>query len=168
MVPKVDSYRFVEGISRRVMRHWAGFRALWPIPWTPLPKPLEECTIALVSSAALALSIDRPFDAEVERLDPWTSDASYRVLPAAAATGQIQVCHRHINPSFGLQDLDSVMPLPSLVQLAKIGEIGRPAASHYSFMGYTLRPERLLTETVPAISALMHQEQVDAVLLVPV
>ena len=168
MVPKVDSYRFVEGISRRVMRHWAGFRDSRPIPWTPLPKPLEECTIALVSSAGLALSIDRPFDAEVERLDPWTSDASYRVLPAAAATGQIQVCHRHINPSFALQDLDSVMPLPSLVQLARIGEIGRPAASHYSYMGYTLRPERLVTETVPAISALMRQEQVDAVLLVPV
>ena len=65
----VDSYRFLDGIAKRVMRHWSGLRAATPIPWTPLVKPLPQCTIALISSAALALNTDRPFDLEIERLD---------------------------------------------------------------------------------------------------
>jgi len=64
----VDSYRFLDGVAKRVMQHWSGLRVGTPIPWTPLSKPLSTCTISIVSTAALASS-DHPFDLQIERLD---------------------------------------------------------------------------------------------------
>ena len=168
MVSMVDSYRFLNGVAKRVMRHWASLRAIRPIPWTPLAKPLPQCTIALVSSAALALSSDHPFDLQIERLDPWFSDPSYRVLPRDTRTGKVQICHLHINPGFAKHDLNCVMPLERLAELVHLGDVGSSAPSHYSYVGYTLRPERLLHETVPSIIERMQRERVDAVVLVPV
>ena len=139
-----------------------------PIPWTPLAKTLPQCTIAFVSAAALALNSDRPFDLQIERLDPWFSDPSYRVLPRNTRTGEVQSFHLHINPAFVMQDLDCVMPLQRLAELVALGEVGGSAPSHYSYIGYNLRPEQLLHETLPAIIKRMRQEHVDAVVLVPV
>ena len=163
----VDSCRFLDGVAKRVMQHWSGLRVGTPIPWTPLSKPLSTCTISIVSTAALASS-DRPFDLQIERLDPWFSDPSYRVLPRSTTTGEVQSFHLHINPEFATQDLNCVMPLERLAELVASREVGDSAPSHYSYIGYTLRPERLLHETVPAVVDRMRQEQVDAVLLVPV
>jgi D-proline reductase (dithiol) PrdB len=121
-----------------------------------------------VSSAALARNGDRPFDLQIERLDPWFADPSYRLLPGTTGTGDVQICHLHINPAFAEQDLNCVMPLERLTDLVALGELAGSAPSHYSYVGYTLRPERLLRETVPSIVERMRQERVDAVMLVPV
>jgi len=45
-----------------------------PIPWTPLRRALEQCTIALLSTAGVALRGDKPFDQERERKNPWWGD----------------------------------------------------------------------------------------------
>jgi D-proline reductase (dithiol) PrdB len=164
----VDSYRFLDGIGRRVIKSWAGLPAQMPIPWTPLARPLSKCTVSLVSSAAIALKTDHPFDPEIERCDPWFADPSYRVLPRTARTGDIQVCHLHINPGFAEQDLNSILPVERLDELREQGEIGAVAPSHYSYMGYTLRPERLLRESVPGMVRQLREEHVDVVVLVPV
>ncbi len=164
----VDSYRFLDGIEKRVMKRWADLPGDAEIPWTPLAKPLSQSTVALVSSAALALKTGSPFDTEIERQDPWFADPSYRVLPRTTRTGDVQVCHLHINPSFAGQDLNSVFPAERLDELAALGEIGAVAASGYSYAGYTLRPERLLRESLPCIVRQLREEHVDAVVLVPV
>jgi D-proline reductase (dithiol) PrdB len=164
----VDSYRFLDGISKRAMRRWAALGAPGEIPWTPLAKPLAQCTVAIVSSAAIALRTDPPFDREIEDRDPWFSDPSFRILPRKATAEDVRVCHRHINPSFAAQDLNCVMPLERLRELENLGEIARSAPSHYSYMGYTLRPEHLLRDSLPAIIRKLREEQVDAVVLAPV
>jgi D-proline reductase (dithiol) PrdB len=51
--------------------------------------------------------------------------------------------------------------------MEKTGEIGRAAASHYSIMGYLLKPEAMLRESIPAIIQRLKDEQVDLVVLVP-
>jgi len=168
MTKIVDSYRFLDGITKRMMKHWATLGVPRQIPWTPLAKPISQCTVSLLSSAAVALKTDRPFDQEIERRDPWFADPSYRVLPGKTATHDARVYHLHINPSFAQQDLNCVMPVERLSQLEAAGEIGRSAPSHYSYMGYTLRPEALLRGTVPRIIGQLRQEQVDVVVLVPV
>jgi D-proline reductase (dithiol) PrdB len=168
MAKTVDSYKYLEGIAKRVMKHWASLGAPPEIPWTPLAKPLSQCTVSLLSSAGLALISDRPFDQEIERRDPWFSDASYRVLPRTASAGGVRVYHLHINPLFAEQDLNCVMPIERLNELEALGEIGRSAPSHYSYMGYTLRPEALLQHSVPDVISHLRQEHVDAVVLVPV
>ena len=163
----VDSYRFLDGISKRAMRRWATLGAPSEIPWTPLAKPLSQCTVAIVSSAGIALKTQPPFDREIEDQDPWFSDPSFRVLPRTATAQDVRVCHLHINPSFAAQDLNCVMPIERLNELEGLGEISRSAPSHYSYMGYTLRPETLLRDSVPAIIRRLREEQVDVVLLVP-
>ncbi len=168
-MPKiVNSYLFLDGITKQMMKHWATLGGRQEIPWSPLAKPMSQCTVSIVSSAGVALKIDQPFDQEVERRDPWSSDPSYRVLARATATGDVRVYHLHINTSFAQQDLNCVMPLDRLSHLEAQGEIAHSAPSHYSYMGYTLRPDVLLRRTVPSIIGRLRQEQVDAVVLVPV
>ena len=169
ITPKtVDSYRFLSGVAKIAMKRWAGIRVETSIPWTPLGKPLSQCTVSLVSSAALALKTDVPFDAEVERHDPWFSDPSYRVLPQSTRTGDVRVFHLHIDPGIVEEDLNTALPLELLAELAASGEIGAAAPSHYSYYGYTLRPERLLRESVPEIARRLRDEHVDVVVLVPI
>jgi D-proline reductase (dithiol) PrdB len=78
------------------------------------------------------------------------------------------VCHLHINTQFAQQDLNSVLPLERLEELAALNIIGAVAQSHYSYMGYTTRPEVLLRESVPAMVRQLREEAVDVVVLVPV
>jgi hypothetical protein len=54
-----------------------------------------------------------------------------------------------------------------LAELAQEGVVRRPAASHYSIMGYILEPDVLVTETAPAIAERMRADGVDAAALVP-
>jgi D-proline reductase (dithiol) PrdB len=150
------------------MRRWAAFAAPGQIPWTPLAKPLAQCTVAIVSSAGIALHTDPPFDREIEERDPWSADPSFRIIPRTATARDVRVCHLHINTSFAAQDLNCVMPLERLRELETPGEIARSAPSHYSYLGYTLRPEPLLGDSVPGIIRRLRDEQVDAVVLVPV
>jgi D-proline reductase (dithiol) PrdB len=90
------------------------------------------------------------------------------VVPRTVRTGDIHVCHLHINLAFAEQDLNSVLPTERLDELAAMGEIGAAAPSNYSYMGYTLRPERLLRESVPAMVQQLREEHVDIVVLIPV
>jgi len=163
-----DSYRFLHGVEKTMLRRWANLPRETKIPWTPLARPLSQCNVSLVSSAGIALKTDAPFNPEIETQDPWFADPSYRVLPQTVRTGDIQVCHRHINRRFAKQDLNSVLPIERLKELAALGEIGAAAPSHFSYMGYTLRPERLLRESVPGIVEQLQKEHVDVVMLIPV
>jgi hypothetical protein len=60
------------------------------------------------------------------------------------------------------------MPIERLNELQARGEVGRSALSHYSYMGYTLRPDALLERGVPGIVRHLREERADAVVLVPV
>jgi D-proline reductase (dithiol) PrdB len=163
----VDSYRFLDRVTARVVRSWVALDRPLDIPWTPLAKPLADCTVALLSSGGIALRTDQPFDGAIERADPWWSDPSFRVIPRNTVAADIKVHHLHINPAFAEQDLNCLLPLQPLAELESDGSVGRVAPSHYSYMGYTLRPLRLLDETVPRIVASLRAERVDAVVLVP-
>jgi len=164
----VDSYRFLDGIAKRAMRRWASLSTPGQIPWTPLAKPLSQCSVAIASSAAIALNTDPPFDETIERRDPWFSDPSFRILPRDTASGSVRISHLHINTAFAKEDLNCVIPLQRLKELETLGEIFCSAPSHYAYIGYTLRPEPLLRDSVPGIIRQLRLERVDAVILVPV
>jgi D-proline reductase (dithiol) PrdB len=168
MDKQVDSFRFINGITRRMIKTWIGLEKPRPIPWTPLAKPLMDCTVALISTAGIALKTDRPFDQEGERQNPWWGDPSYRVLPKAATERDVRVYHQHIDPRYAEQDLDCLFPLRRLQELEQSGEIGRSAPRHYSIMGYILWPEELLERTVPAIIRSLCEDHAEAIVLIPV
>ncbi len=166
----VNSYQFCGRATARIARAWIEREAdpERPVPWTPPAKALSECTLAMISSAGIAMLGDEPFDQEGERENPWWGDPSYRVIPRTATEEDIGVYHLHINPAFALQDINSVLPLQRLQALAEEGVIGRVAEEHYSFMGYILDETELLATSVPAMIAGLQAQEVDAVLLVPV
>ncbi len=167
MTKVVDSYRFLDPLTQTVIKSWIARETPRPIPWTLLKKPLSECTIALISSAGIALKTDRPFDQEGERRNPWWGDPTFRILPSETTAQDVGVYHLHIDPRFGLQDLNCLLPLQRLKELEQEGVVGRVAPHHYSIMGYILEPRVLLEETTPAIIQHLCEEQVDVVLLFP-
>jgi len=167
MTKPVDSYRFIGGVTARMVKKWIKMEPPRPIPWTPLVKPLTECKVALLTSAGVALTSDRPFDQEAERRDPWWGDPSYRIIPSGTRAQDIRAYHLQIDPSHAESDLNSVLPLDRLIELEEAGEIGAAAEQHYSVMGYILQPDRLLEETTPAIIAALQAEAVDVLLLAP-
>jgi len=163
----IDSYRFLDFATRTIMRAWTARQEPGVIPFTPLRKPLRECTVALLSTAGIARTDDRPFDQEGERRNPWWGDPSFRVLPLGTTERDIRIHHLHIDPRFGEADLDVVLPLRRLAELAEEGVVKRPAARHYSTMGYILDATELLERTVPAIAACLAEDQVDVLALAP-
>lgn len=165
---EVDRNLYLDFLTRKLMRAWTE-REQTPasIPWTPLRKPLAESTVAFVSSAGVARVSDCPFDQEHERRDPWWGDPSYRLIPRATRTYDVRLYHLHIDTSFGERDLNCVLPLDRLADLEATGDIGRSAPTHYSFMGYLLRPQQFLESSLPEMIAHMKSEQVDVVLLAP-
>ena len=168
-MPKtVDSYRFVSGVTRRVIETWIKMEEPRPIPWTPLSKPLSECKVAIISSGGIALKDDKPFDQDGERQNPWWGDPSFRTIPKTATEKDVEIYHLHIDPAFARKDINCLLPIHRLEKLAKNGEIGSVADVHYSIMGYLLQPEEMINSSVPAIVQRLKDEQVDVVILVPI
>jgi len=167
MTQPTNPYPFLDYLTRQMVKSWIALEKPRPIPWTPLSRPLQECTVALISTGAVALKTDVPFDQEGERQNPWWGDPSYRILPATATTEDVTVYHLHINTQFAAQDLNCLMPIQRLNELAESGEIGWAAPRHYSIMGYILRPRTLLETTAPAIIRHLHEDAVDVVVLIP-
>jgi D-proline reductase (dithiol) PrdB len=163
----IDSYRFLDFASRQVMKAWAARQKPRVIPFTPLTKPLSDCTIALVSTAGIACNGDQPFDQERERRDPWWGDPTFRVIPLGTTERDVRLYHMHIDPRFGEADLDVVLPMRRLAELAHERLVRQPAPRHYSIMGYILEPTVLVEETAPAIAERMRLDGVDAAALVP-
>jgi hypothetical protein len=55
--------------------------------------------VALVSSAGIARRDQPPFDQELERRDPWSSDQGWRPIPAGTTAADVGIYHLHIDPA---------------------------------------------------------------------
>lgn len=165
----IDPYRYLDFASTQIIKAWVSREATVKreIPWKPLAKPLSDCTIALISTAGVARNDDKPFDQDGERQNPWWGDPTYRIIPQGTTESEIKLYHMHIDVRFGEEDLDVVLPMRRLEELAHEGFVGRPARRHYSIMGYQLDMKVMETVTAPAIAADMKTQGIDAAALVP-
>lgn len=121
--------------------------------------PLDECRVAMISSAALHLADELPF---------LHGSAEYRVLPSAAVAADIRMSHVSINfDRSGFQrDLNVVYPIDRLRELADEGKIGSIAEQHYAVMGST--DPKAMTQTVDALVSRLKADRVNAALFLPV
>jgi len=138
-----------------------------PIPWTPMPSPLNKVTVALVTSAGISLKSDPPFDMEREKREPIWGDRSYRIIPKRTTEKDIDVNHLHINTTYVKQDINVILPLARMAEFEKEGIIGRLAPSAYSFYGFQWQNEDFLKEAIEPISNKMRLEGAQAVFLTP-
>ena len=127
-------------------------------PWVTGP-PLPQRRVVIISTAGLHRRGDRPFSL--------LSD-DYRVIPGDIPAADLVMSHTSTNfDRTGFQnDINVIFPLDRLRDLAGRGIIGGVADYHYSFMGAA--DPRKLEPTVRALAALIGNDRVDAVLLVPV
>ncbi len=122
--------------------------------------PLPERRIAIVTSAGLHRSSDAAFD---------LTDIGYRVIPGNVQTADLAMSHASVNfDRSGFQnDVNVVFPIDRLREMKAAGEIGSIANFHYSAMGAGWEPHEI-EPTALEIAALLHRDNVDAALLVPV
>jgi D-proline reductase (dithiol) PrdB len=137
------------------------------IPWTPLSKPLDQATLALVTSAGISVKPDPPFDMEREKREGIWGDPSYRVIPKSTAEKHIEVNHLHINTRHILEDINVILPLRRFEEFEKEGIIGRLAPSAYSFYGFQWERTGFLQTAIAPMAENMKAEGVDAALLTP-
>jgi D-proline reductase (dithiol) PrdB len=166
----VDSFKFLP----RSIAYFYQMNAGEPetsIPWTPLSKPLTECTFALLTSGGLyKKSVDEPFDVAREKAEPTWGDPSFRTIPTTIQQAELGVSHLHINTEFVLADMNCLLPLRHFQELAAEGVIGRLAPTHYSFMGFQGYPHDTsawVESYAPQVIAQLKAEEVDCVLLTP-
>ena len=127
-------------------------------PWVTGPA-LAERRVALISTAGLMRRGDRPFG---------PGSADYRIIPSDTPSRDLIMSHISVNyDRTGFQqDLNVVLPLDRLAEMAADGVIGSVAAYHYNVMGATDPPA--MREDAADIARQLKADQVDAVLLVPV
>ena len=127
--------------------------------WSPITKPVNESTVALLSSAALRLEHQEPF---VPR-----EDLSYRRIPSDPNAGEVIIDHHSGIGRIPKQDPEIVFPRTALASLAQRGIIGAISPFHFSFMGGVRRAQEIEHELAPAIAADLEKVAVDLALLVP-
>lgn len=120
--------------------------------------PLVERRVSLISSAGLRRRGDNPFSVDAN---------DYRIIPVEKRNELVQdhVSASHDRTGY-LEDLNTILPLERLAELAVAGEIGSIADYHYSFMGATgptaMRP------AVKRLAGVLKGDGVDAVVFCPV
>ncbi|MGE5324262.1 MAG: glycine/sarcosine/betaine reductase selenoprotein B family protein, partial [Actinomycetota bacterium] len=97
-------------------------------------------------------------------------DFSFRELPGGLDVNELQIAHRSsaFDQSGALKDRNLVFPLDRFRELVDQKALGSLNYRHFSFMGSITAPRRLITETGPAVAALLEKDRVDAAFLVPV
>jgi len=127
-------------------------------PWVT-PKPLNECRVALISTAGLHRPEDPPFT-------PGAGD--YRIIPDDTDMGILTMSHLSTNfdRSGFYQDVNTSFPADRLHELADEDVNSSVASRHYSFMGAT--PPTAMEPVARDLAKVLKADNVDAVALVPV
>ena len=123
------------------------------------PKPLQNRTFALVSSAGLIERGSKPFRG---------GDASYRRFKASVHNNDILMSHISINfdRTAAIANLETVLPRKALAELASANEISAAADTHYSFMGAT--DPTLMQDQAIALAQELKTDKVDTAVFLPV
>jgi D-proline reductase (dithiol) PrdB len=134
------------------------------VPWTPMRKRVRDCSVALVTTAGVHLNTDSPFD----MTDP-DGDPSYRVVPVDAPRRQVTITHKYYDHSAADRDLNVVVPIDRLHELAAAGIVAGVAPRIYSFMGHIdgMHVRTLIERTAPEVAQRLRGDGAEAVVLTP-
>jgi D-proline reductase (dithiol) PrdB len=126
--------------------------------FTPLPKPLAECKVALISSGGIMYRDQPRFHRE---------DASYRLIPKNATREDLSIWHFGYPTRDAERDVNCVFPLERMRELAAAGVIGDLVDPAFSFMGGIYSARKVRDELAPQIVDELKRAHADAFFLVP-
>ncbi|GAC1325748.1 MAG: hypothetical protein NVSMB2_24480 [Chloroflexota bacterium] len=132
------------------------------LAWTRLPKPVSECTVALVTTAGVHPTCAAPFDVMNEHGDP-----SYRLISGDTAVSELTVSHSHYDTTDALADPNVIFPIDRLRELAADRTVGALSRVHVGMMGWNPDGARVRDETAPAVAGELARAAVDVAVLTP-
>ena len=144
------------------MHENAHFTANESIAWAPLRKPLNACTIALVSTAGVHLKSQPAHDV----LNPH-GDPSFREIPGDTRASDLAVDHTHYDTTDANADPNCVFPIDRLREAAEAGVVGAVAPLHFGLMGFNPDGRVLRDTTAPVVAERLLTQGTDAVVLTP-
>jgi D-proline reductase (dithiol) PrdB len=163
----VDSYKWLPRSIAELYQRWPMERAE-AVPFTPLPRPLSELKLGLVTTAGIYVEGEEPpFDADRERREPTWGDPTYRTIPRTAPREGIGASHLHVNNDPVQRDLNVVLPLDHAEEALAQGRIGDVAEKHFSLLGYQLDTTVWETKTCPEIASQLAAQGVEIALITP-
>ena len=124
--------------------------------WT-VPKEASSRRVSIVSSAAISRRGDKPFS--------WLAN-NHRVIEK----DNLDLVMTHVAVEYDRtawqQDINTILPIDRLEEMAKNNEVGSVSNEHYSFIGSSdpIKMERSAKE----VAERMKDDAVDTVFLVPV
>jgi|SRR5579859_3684324 len=158
---RIQNLKFAHRLFMRAYR----YRSFDWSPGAHFNKALSESKFVLVTTAALYLPEQPPFSHDVRG-----GDCSFRELPGNVDVNQLNIAHRSsaFDQTGARKDRNLVFPLDRFRELVAQRTLGTLNHRHFSFMGSITAPGRLISETAPAVTQLLQEDQVDAAFLVPV
>ena len=158
------SGRKLDHLFRFFMKFYRGQRYKTS-PNTPLRLPLNECRVALITTAGLHLQEQMPYNDRIIG-----GDCSYREIPNTIETQALALGHRSkaFDSSGTKSDINLVFPLDRFRELEDEGKIGSLNDRHFSFMGSITKPKPLIEKTAPEVGQMLKADDVDVAFLTPV
>lgn len=135
-------------------------------PFTALEKPLEQCRVGLVATAGVTLLDEDGRPAPMKMLGG--EDTNVVEIPSDTPVERLVSIEEHYDRhATTVDDIDAFFPITHLQELAKDGTIGGLAPRFQKiFPNYSHRVT--MTRDAPEVLSQLRDDQVDAVLLVPV
>ncbi|APH16336.1 D-proline reductase (dithiol), PrdB protein [Clostridium sporogenes] len=128
-----------------------------PPVWTPLTKALKDCKVGFATAGGIHIKTQEPFKT--------AGDFTYRIIPSDTPSSELMVTHGGFDNSDINKDVNAMLPIDRLHELAKEGFIGSVSPVLIGFMGGGGNVQKFKEETGPAIAKIFKDEGVDIVLL---
>ncbi|EJP6473113.1 D-proline reductase (dithiol) protein PrdB [Clostridium sp. L74] len=128
-----------------------------PPVWAPLTKALKDCKVGFATAGGIHIKTQEPFKT--------AGDFTYRIIPSDTPSSELMVTHGGFDNSDINKDVNAMLPIDRLHELAKEGFIGSVSPVLIGFMGGGGNVQKFREETGPAIAKIFKDEGVDIVLL---
>ena len=129
-------------------------------PFAPLRKPIAESKLGLVASGGIYRHGQTAFT--------FKDDTTYRAIATDVDSAELRATHFAYDLTDARLDINCVFPIDTLRGLVASGDVGSLAPNFYTCMGGIYSTRRVREELAPAVVQRCLDDEVDALLLVPV
>jgi D-proline reductase (dithiol) PrdB len=131
-------------------------------PVSPLEKPLDECTVSLLTTGGVSRRGAVPWDPDAR------NDFRLDAIEWDAPSDDFQIHDNYYDHRDAARDLNCLFPIDRLRELAAAGEVGAVAERLWSgFMGRTYKRQHVSEVAAPAFAEALAEDGVDVLVLVP-